>query len=266
MCRSDDVDDSFGVGGVFRRGVGDGLDAVEGVGRQGFEICFEVLLGEFRGFVVYPNLHTRHTAKGYVAFHVHLHAGGVLQGVVGGSGLYRRIVGNVVDKFFAVLSVKRPLSLYSNGFKHRALFHVYVAEGSVVLHLERDITCCVSYICGTQKILTRRHFGNLEITIEVGGGAAYKAAVLFVEHSHIAESQRLVFSTVDKGSHHFEGGAAAHFFLFHGLSFFLSIAHIAVETLAAGETATRALAAGSSSRTTARKSAARLGHKGNANY
>ncbi len=76
--RGDDVDDGLGAGGVFGRGVGDGLDAVEGIGRKGLEVGFEVLFRQSGGFVVHPNLDAGDAAQRDVAFNVHLHARGVL--------------------------------------------------------------------------------------------------------------------------------------------------------------------------------------------
>ena len=78
MRRSHDVDDRFGVGGVFGRGVGDGLDTRDGVGRQGLKVSLQVLLGELRRFVVDPNLHARHATQGDIAFHVDFHARRIL--------------------------------------------------------------------------------------------------------------------------------------------------------------------------------------------
>ena len=107
--RGDNVDNRLSISGILGRWVGDGLDTRDGVGGQGLEIGLQILLSEFRGFVVNPNLHARHTAQGDVAFHIHLHAGRVLQGVFGSSGLDGRVFADVVDEFLAVHGVNRFL-------------------------------------------------------------------------------------------------------------------------------------------------------------
>ena len=106
MSRGDDVDDRLGLGCVFCRGVGDGLYAVERVGRQCFEVGLQVLGGEFGGLVVNPNLHARDAAQCDVALDVHLHARRVLQGVGGRSRLYGGVFADVVNHLLAIHGVE----------------------------------------------------------------------------------------------------------------------------------------------------------------
>ena len=119
VCRRDDVDDRLGVSGILCRRVGDGLYAVEGVGRQGLQVGLQVLRRQFRRLVVDPNLHRAHAAQGDVALHVDLHAGRVLQGVLGRSGLYSGVVGHVVDHLLAIHGIEGPRGLDGHRLKHR---------------------------------------------------------------------------------------------------------------------------------------------------
>ena len=66
---------------VFGRGVLDDLDAVDGVGGQRLEIDFQRVAIHVGGVAVDPYLYVGGAAHGDVAFDVHLHAGGILQGV-----------------------------------------------------------------------------------------------------------------------------------------------------------------------------------------
>ena len=107
MCRSHDVDDGLRIRSIFGRGIGDGFDACDGIGGQGLEIGLQVLLSQFRGLVVDPNLHARHAAQRDVAFHVDLHAGRVLQCVLGGTRLDRWVFTDVVDHLLAFHGIER---------------------------------------------------------------------------------------------------------------------------------------------------------------
>ena len=105
----DDIDDTA-CGGVACRGVGDDLDALDGVGGQLLDVLFQRLLVHVRRAVVDPNLHAAHTPQGDVAFGVHLHARRILQGVAGGTRLYGGILLGVVHVLLAVHHIEGLLS------------------------------------------------------------------------------------------------------------------------------------------------------------
>ena len=255
--RSDDVDDRLGVGGILGRRVGDGLDAVQRVGRQGLQVGLQVLGGQLRRLVVDPNLHTADAAQRDVALHVDLHAGRVLQGVLGRSGLYRRVVGHVVYHLFAVHRIQRP----RRGDFHRlklcgTLFHIDCAQGRVVAHRDGDEPRGIAHIADAQQVVACRHLLDFEISARVGRGAFDEAAVLGGQHSHVAVHQRLVLGAVNQRAHHLEGRAGLDvLFLPHGVAFLLRLLHLAV--------AARTPSAGAARETAARRGtagAARLGN------
>ena len=81
----DDVDDVAALlHHVFGGGVLDDLDAVDGVGWQRLEIDFQRVAIHVGGVAVDPYLYVGGAAHGDVAFDVHFHTGGILQGIEGG--------------------------------------------------------------------------------------------------------------------------------------------------------------------------------------
>ena len=254
MCRGDDVDDCLCVGGVLGRGIGDGLDAGQYVGREGLEVGLEILLGEFRGLVVNPDFHARDTAQCHVALHVDLHARGVLKGVLGGTCLDARVLADVVNHLLAVHGVDGALGGNLHGVEGGgAWHHLDGAEGGVVLHLERYHAVLVADGGDAQQVGTQWHAVDLEQAVEVGGAAFDEGRVSAVEHSHVDEGQELAADGVAQRSHHLEGVAFLHFlFLLHGVGVLVVALAVPVLSgelgLALGALASRRTAAGESSR------------------
>ena len=263
--RGDDVDHRLGVGGVLGRGVGDGLDACQGVGRQGLQVGLQVLLGELRRLVVNPYLDRAHAAQRHVALHVDLDAGGVLQGVLGGAGLYAGVFADVVYHLLAIHGVEGLLGRDLDGVEGGgASLDADGAEGGIVAYGERHKAALVADGRDAEQIAAGRHIADFKQAVEVGGGALHKAAVGTVEHGHVDERQELARGRVAQLAHHLEGVALLHFLLLLHLLGLLAALHLVPVALphrrpaprrpaTAGETAT-----GSATGT----AGLRIGHRG----
>ena len=102
----DDVDDVAALlHHIFGRGVLDDFDAVDGIGGQRLEIDFQRIAVHVGGIAVNPYLDVGGAAHGDVAFDVHLHTGGVLQGVEGGKAFDGLVVRHVVVHHLVVHAV-----------------------------------------------------------------------------------------------------------------------------------------------------------------
>ena len=221
------VDDRLGVGGVLGRGVGDGLYARQGVGRQGLQVGLEVLLGELRRLVVDPYLDTRHTAQAHIALHVNLHARCVLQGVLGGAGLYAGVLADVVYHLLAVHGVEGLLGADLHGVQRRgAGHHAQRAQGRVVAHAEWHQAVAVAYGRHAQQVAARRHAADLEEAVEVRRGPFDEATVGRVEHGDVDEGEELAADGVAQLAHHLEGVALFHFLLLLHLLGLLAALHL----------------------------------------
>ncbi len=97
----DDVDDAV-LCVVFRRWVGDDLDALQRAGRERLEVLFQSFGLEVRRLVVYPDAHFSTAAVFDVALGVHLHARSVLERVGGVAALHAGVVADVVEHLLAV--------------------------------------------------------------------------------------------------------------------------------------------------------------------
>ena len=118
----DDVDYGFGLGRVFCRRVRDGLYMVYGTGWQCLQPGLQVLFAQLRRFVVNPYLYAAHAAQLQVALNVDCHAGRVLQRVLSGSALHRRVVGHIVYVLFAVGGVDGPFGGNGHSLKRFGWF------------------------------------------------------------------------------------------------------------------------------------------------
>ena len=124
----DDVDDAAAaLGAVAGRRVGDDLDLLDAAGGHLLDELLERLGVHIGGLVVDPNLHGRDAAQGDVALHVHLHAGGVLQGIRRRARLYGGVLGHVVERLLAIHHI--------DGFLPNNLHLLQV--GAVLVH--RDV-------------------------------------------------------------------------------------------------------------------------------
>ena len=122
-------------GGVACRGVGDDLDALDGVGGQLLDVLFQRLLIHVRGAVVDPNLHAAHTTQGDVAFGVHLHTRRILQGVAGGTRLDGGILLGVVHVLLAVHHIEGLLGHNLHLTERGAAFECNLYFVKVSLHI-----------------------------------------------------------------------------------------------------------------------------------
>ena len=204
----DDIDDRFGAGGVFGGGVGDGLDAGERVGGERLEVGLEVFLGEARGFVVHPDFHAAGAAERDIAFHIHLDAWGVLEGVACGAGLDGGVIADVVDHFLAVHGVERAFGgdfhlLQLSG----AWFDPERAECGVVGDVERDDRVAVADSGDAEEVAACGDAADFEVAVQVGRAALDEGAVHAVEHSHIDEGDELAGDGVAEGTDDLEGRA-----------------------------------------------------------
>ena len=191
MCGCDDVDDRFGICGIFGRRVGDGLDALQRVGGQRLQVGLQVLLGQFGGFVVDPDFHARHAAQRDVAFHVNLYARSVLQGVLRGSRLYGGVFADIIHQFFAVHGVNRFLRL--DGHFSQCGGGGYQFQSSqigVVGYLEREIFHIVVEDENAHYAFALRHAIDLKIDVLVSQRTLDERRVLSVKHRYIGVSQR----------------------------------------------------------------------------
>ena len=227
MRRSHYVDHRLGVGGVLGRGIGDGLDARQGVGRQGLQVGLEVLLGQFRRLVVDPYFNARHTAQAHIALHVNLHARCVLQGVLGGAGLYAGVLADVIDHLLAIHGVEGLLGGDLHGVEGRGTrHHAQRAEGRVVAHREGYQAVAVAYGRHAQQVAARRYAADLEEAVEVCRGPFDEAAVCRVEHGDVDEGEELAADGVAQLAHHLEGVALLHFLLLPHLLGLLAALHL----------------------------------------
>ena len=214
MCRSNYVDNGLGLGSILCRRVGDGLDAGNGISGQGLEIGLQVFLGEFRGLVVHPNLHARHAAQGDVALNVDLHAGRVLQGILGGSCLDGRVFANVVNQLLAFHCIQRSLGSHRHFAQGRhARIDAQRAQIGVVGHMEWMQIILIANSRNTQHESPLRHAVNLENTFHVADAAFHKFVVDGIEHGQIDVWHKLVSLGIAQHAHHSKGVAFADFLL-----------------------------------------------------
>ena len=246
MGGGDDVDDRLGVGGIFGRRVGDGLDAGQCVGGQRLQVGFEVLFRQFRWLVVDPNLHAAHTAQGDVTFHVDLHARGILEGVLGGSGLDGGVVADIIYHLLTVHGVERPvggdLYLLQRG---GTLFQFQCAQCGVVFHGEGVVVVAVADGGDAQQVFAGGHAVHLELAVEVRRGTFDKGAVGALQHADVDKGQRFAADAVAQRANHLVG--VADDFLTHRI---LLLLLLVVFVVLSGES-TRAKTAGATHRRTA---------------
>ena len=235
MGRGDDVDDRLGVGGILGGGVGDGLDARQGVGGQGLEVGLEVLLGEFGGLVVDPDLHAAHTAERDIALHVDLNSRGVLEGVLGGAGLDGGVVLDVVDQLLAIHQVEGLLGRDFDSVEGGGTgLQAEGAEGGVVLYGKGNEAVAVADGGDAEQVAADRNAAHLKEAVEVGGGTLDEGGVCGLEHGHIDKGQELAADRVSQRADHLEGVALLDFLLLADGGGLLAIAHlvpVAVRTL-----------------------------------
>ena len=114
----DDVDDVAALlHHIFGRGVLDDLDAVDGIGMQRLEIDFQRIAVHVGGIAVNPYLDVGGAAHGDVAFDVHLHTGGVLQGIEGVKAFDGLVVRHVVVHHLVVHTVDGARCADRNGLE-----------------------------------------------------------------------------------------------------------------------------------------------------
>ena len=208
MRGSDDVDDGLRIRGILGRRVGDGLDTLQRIGGQRLQIGLEVLLRQFGGFVVDPNLHTRNAAQGDVALHIDLHARRVLQRVFGSAGLDGGVLADVIDQLLTVHRIDGLLRLDGHllqcgGDGH----HSDGAEIGVVLYSKGNVARIVVEKPYTENAVALRHSINLKIAVRVGRRALDEHRVGGVQHRHVGIRQRSAGNRVAQQAHHLEGGS-----------------------------------------------------------
>ena len=201
LLAGDDVDDAAG-GAVACGGIGDDLDALDGVGGHLLDILFEGLLVHVGGAVVDPDLDAGNAAQGDVALGVHLHTGGVLEGVAGGPRLDGGILLGIVHILLAVHLVERLLGHDFHLLEECAaleLDHDVVDIGGNVDHLH---VALVADAGSLHQVLAGLDVLDLEEAVEVARGAAHEDGVRAPHEAHVHQGQCLAGFGVLDGAFH----------------------------------------------------------------
>ena len=119
----DDVDDmAIFIHHIFGRRVFDNLYAVHRIGGQLLQIDFQCRTIHVGRIAIYPYLHFARTTHGDVALYVHLHTGGILQGIQCCETFYRFVFCHVVVYYFAFHTVDGTRCSYRYGLQHLHIF------------------------------------------------------------------------------------------------------------------------------------------------
>ena len=168
----DDIDDAAAaLGAVAGRRVGDDLNLLDAAGGHLLDELLECLGVHVGGFVVDPDLHGRDAAEGHVAIHIHLHTGGVLQGVRRRARLYSGVLGHVVKCLLTVNHIHRLLAHDLHYIQVCArLLHVnttHVNGLAVASHRKGHIEHLIADQSSHKTILTGRHIRHLEYSLGI---------------------------------------------------------------------------------------------------
>ena len=216
MCRSDNVDDRFGICGVFCRWISDGLDAGNSVGGQGLKIGLEVFFGEFRRLVVNPDFHARNATQSNIAFHIDFYTRRILQSILCCASLNGWVFTDVVDKFFAVHGVNRFLGSDGDLIKRRGSWSkTQRPQVGVVLNVERLHEILVTNSRDTQQERTLWHLVDLETPVKVTNATFYEGGVNGIENSNIDVWEKFAIAGIAQNAYYGKGVAYTYFlFLF----------------------------------------------------
>ena len=166
-----------------------------------------------RRLVVDPDFHGGDAAEGDVAFHVHLHARRVLEGIGGGACLHRRVFRHVVERLLAVHHIDGLGSGHRNTFEGSAcLFHPDGTEidDASLRHGDGTGQHIVTHERGLQQVAADRYIGNGETTVGLGECRAnYPHIGIRGNNAHTDVEQLVLVKTVHQ--HAFDGGLGQQF-------------------------------------------------------